>query len=72
VLHRHLKARRPMTDPFGVAGRQWLSEQVPAADERDTINAALRQIDFLTEESATIERALATFVLQSPSRLGCR
>jgi transposase len=65
VLHRNLKARPPMTDPFGIAGRQWLSEQVLPADERDTINAALRQIDFLTEEIATIERDLATFVLAS-------
>jgi hypothetical protein len=55
-----------------VAGRQSLSAQVLAADERVTINAALRQLDFLSEETATIERALATFVLQSPSRLGCR
>jgi transposase len=66
VLHRNLKARPPMTDPFGVAGRQWLSEQQLPGDERDTINAALRQIDFLTEEIATIERDLATFVLTSP------
>jgi transposase len=41
VLHRNLKARPPITDPFGVAGRQWLSEQSLFADERETTNAAL-------------------------------
>ena len=51
VLHRNLKARPPMTDPFGVAGRVWLSGQVVALDERDTIDAALRQIDSSTTRS---------------------
>ena len=50
-----------MTDPFGVAGRQWLSEQTVPVDERETIDAALRQIDFLTGEITTIERHLATW-----------
>lgn len=65
VLHRNLKNRPPMTDPFGVAGRQWLSEQALADDERDTLDAALRQIDFLTEEITKIERQLAAFALDS-------
>ena len=66
VLHRNLKERPPMTDPFGVAGRQWLAKQTLPADERDTITAGLRQIDFLTVEVTTIERDLAKFVLSSP------
>lgn len=66
VLHRNLKNRPPMTDAFGTAGRQWLAGQLLPADERDTIDAALRQIDFLTEEIAIIERDLANFVLASP------
>jgi len=66
VLHRNLTARPPMTDAFGVAGRQWLTRLVLPVDERDTINAALRQIDFLNEEITVIERDLATFVLGSP------
>lgn len=65
VLHRNLKNRPPMTDPFGVAGREWLAGQLLPADERDTIDAALRQIDFLTEEITIIERDLATLVLGS-------
>jgi transposase len=66
VLHRNLKHRPPMSDAFGAAGREWLAGQLLPADERDTIDAALRQIDFLTEEIAVIERDLAQFVLASP------
>jgi transposase len=66
VLHRNLKNRPPMSDPFGVAGRQWLSEQALPEDERDTVDAGLRQIDFLTEEVTKIERDLARFALDSP------
>jgi transposase len=66
VLHRNLKNKPPMSDAFGVAGREWLASQLLPGDERDTIDAALRQIDFLTEEITTIERDLATFVLASP------
>src|SRR5579875_900474 len=66
VLHRNLKNRPPMTDAFGVAGREWLAGQPLPADERDTIDAALRQIDLLTDEITAIERDLAKFVLASP------
>ena len=65
VLHRNLKPRPPMTDPFGVAGREWLARHVLPEDEQDTINAALRQIDFLNEEISTIERDLARFATDS-------
>src|SRR4051812_24397293 len=69
VLHRNLKPRPPMSDAFGVAGREWLARLWLPVDERDTVNAALRQIDFLTEEIATLERDLACFVLNSePAR----
>lgn len=66
VLHRNLKPRAPMTDAFGVAGRQWLSAQALPENERDTVDAALRQIDFLTEEITKIERDLALFAVDSP------
>jgi transposase len=65
VLHRNLKPRPPMSDPFGVAGRQWLARQALPVDEQDTIDAALRQIDFLNEEIQAIERDLARFATES-------
>src|SRR4051812_41524334 len=37
VLHRNLKPRPPMSDAFGVAGRDWLATMVLPDDERDTI-----------------------------------
>ncbi len=65
VLHRNLEPRPPMTDPFGVAGREWLSRQTLPVDEQDTIDAALRQIDFLNQEITTIEGDLARFATAS-------
>jgi transposase len=65
VLHRNLKHEPPMTDAFGAAGNEWLAGQLLPRDERDTIDAALRQIDFLTEETTTIEHDLAELVLNS-------
>ncbi|MCP9488817.1 MAG: IS110 family transposase [Solirubrobacteraceae bacterium MAG38_C4-C5] len=65
VLHRNLKPRPPMTDVFGVAGREWLAALALPVDERDTVNAGLRQIDFLTEEITTLERDLARYTLDS-------
>jgi transposase len=66
VLHRNLKPRPPMADLFGVAGRAWLADQTVPEDERDTIDGALRQIDFLTEEITKIERDLARYAIESP------
>jgi len=65
VLHRNLKPRPPMSDPFGVAGREWLARQELPVDEQDTVNAALRQIDFLNKEIATLETELARFAIGS-------
>jgi transposase len=65
VLHRNLKPRPPMADAFGVAGREWLAALALPVDERDTVNAGLRQIDFLTEEITTLERDLARYTLDS-------
>ena len=47
VLMRNLKGRPPMTDAFGKRGRAWLAELELPADERETVDGCLRQIDFL-------------------------
>jgi transposase len=59
VLHRNLKGRPPMTDLFGRAGRAWLAAQELPADERLTVDAGLRQLDFLGAELAEIDRLVA-------------
>lgn len=66
VLIRNLKGRPPMSDVFGRRGRAWLSDQLLPTDERETVEACLRQIDFFDGEVAVIDRALAEAVLASP------
>jgi len=65
TLIRNLKARPPVSDLFGVRGRCWLAEQALPADERETVEACLRQVDFLAAEIAVIDRALAELALGS-------
>ncbi|OPZ42373.1 MAG: Transposase IS116/IS110/IS902 family protein [Actinobacteria bacterium ADurb.BinA094] len=59
VLLRNLKGRPPASDPFGRKGRIWLAAQELPADERLTVDAALRQLDFLGAELAEIDRLVA-------------
>jgi len=59
VLARNLKGRPPMTDVFGKAGRQWLSALELPADESETLECCLREVDFLDSEIGLIERELA-------------
>jgi transposase len=65
VLVRNLKGRPPMSDLFGKKGRAWLTELELPDDERDTVEACLRQIDFLTTEIGHVDRQLAEQALQS-------
>ena len=53
ILQRDLAPRPPMTDLFGVKGRQWLAEQVESLpeDEQAMACACLRQVDFLGDRS---------------------
>ena len=63
VLHRNLKGRSPASDPFGAKGRTWIAEQQLPIDERLTVDAGLRQLDFVGEELAQIDRVIAQQVL---------
>jgi transposase len=65
ILIRNLKQRSPAADLFGAAGRRWLAGQQLPADEREMVEACLRGIDFLDQEVAAIDRALAKLVLAS-------
>ena len=67
ILQRNLAPRPPMTDLFGVKGRQWLAEQVESLpeDEQAMACACLRQVDFLDEEIALIDRDVARQALGS-------
>ena len=62
---RNLMGRPPMTDAFGKSGRVWLSGVDLPRDERQTVDGCLRQIDFLNEEVAILEREIALHSLDS-------
>jgi transposase len=65
VIARTLSERPPAGDLFGKRGRQWLAEQELPLDEQVTVVGCLRQIAFLDDEIAIIERALAQHALGS-------
>jgi transposase len=66
VLMRCLKGRPPASDLFGVNGRRWLSElELPTA-ERETVDAAMRQVEFLDCEIAAVEQPIAAKALSWP------
>ena len=66
VLARCLKERAPASDLFGVKGRRWLSEQDLPIEEQETVDAALRQVDFLDSEIAAVEQLIAAEALSWP------
>jgi transposase len=66
VLHRNLKGRCPASDSFGVKGRAWLVEQGLPVDERLTVDAALRQLDFLGDELRRVDRVIAEQIVDDP------
>jgi len=66
VLMRGLKDRPPASDLFGVKGRRWLSEQQLVLCERETVDAGLRQVDFLDAEIAAVDQLIATDALSWP------
>jgi transposase len=65
VLARNLKGRPPMSDVFGVRGREWLEALELPDDERETVAGCLRQVDFLDREVEALERGLARSALAS-------
>ena len=66
VLMRCLKDRAPASDLFGVKGRKWLAEQQLPVCERETVDAGLRQVDFLDSEIAQVEQLIAAEALSWP------
>jgi transposase len=66
VLGRNLCARPPVTDAFGKAGRRWMSALQLPVDERLTMNGCLRQVDFLDQEVAAMDREIAKAALAWP------
>jgi transposase len=66
VLMRCLVGPPPSTDLFGAKGRRWLADLALPEEERETLDSALRQIEFLDSEIEAVERPIAAEALKSP------
>jgi transposase len=66
ALVRRLITKPAVSDLFGLAGRQWLRQLELPVEERETVDGCLRQIEFLDEEIAEVEKSIATDALTSP------
>ena len=65
ALMRRLIAKPKVSDLFGREGRRWLAELELPAEERETVDSCLRQIDFLDSELAQADRVIADDALRS-------
>ena len=65
-LQRRLQAKPPCSDLFGVKGRQWLAGLELPLEERESVDAGVRQIEFLDSEIAAVERLIAQQALSWP------
>jgi transposase len=63
VLMRRLVGRPPVSDLFGVKGRQWLRQLELPVEECETVEGCMRHIEFLDTEIAEVERLIARYAL---------
>jgi transposase len=66
VLQRRLQGRPPCSDLFGVKGRRWLAGLELPVEERESVDAGLRHVEFLDSEIAAVERLIAQQALEWP------
>jgi transposase len=66
VLQRRLQGKPPCSDLFGVKGRDWLASLELPLEERESVDAGIRQIEFLNSEIAGVERLIAGQALSWP------
>jgi transposase len=64
-LMRCLVGRAPFSDLFGAKGRRWLSALELPEEERESVDSALRQIEFLDSEIEAVERLISAAALES-------
>jgi transposase len=65
-LQRRLQAKPPCSDLFGVKGRHWLASLELPLEERESVDAAMRHIEFLEAEIAAVEKLIARQALSWP------
>jgi transposase len=66
VLQRRLQGKPPCSDLFGVKGRRWLAGLELPLEERETVDAGIRHVEFLDAEIAAVERLIAQQALSWP------
>jgi transposase len=66
VLQRRLQGKPPCSDLFGVKGRRWLAGLELPLEERESVDAGLRHVEFLDSEIAAVERLIAQQSLEWP------
>jgi transposase len=66
LLIRRLITAPKVSDLFGQAGRAWLGELVLPLEERESLDASMRQIEFLDREPGDVERPIALDALGWP------
>jgi transposase len=66
VLHRRLQGKPPCSDLFGVKGRTWLAGLELPAEERESVDAGIRHVEFLDSEIVAVERLIAQQALSWP------
>jgi Transposase len=67
-LQRRLQGKPPCSDLFGVKGRLWLVGLELPPEERESVDAGLRHIEFLDAEIAAVERLIAQQALSWQAR----
>src|SRR5918999_784549 len=66
VLQRQLQGKPPCSDLFGVRGRRWLAALELPLEERESVDAGIRHVEFLDSEIAAVERLIAQQALGWP------
>jgi transposase len=66
VLARRLQGKPPCSDLFGVKGRDWLVSLELPLEERESVDAGIRHIEFLDSEIAAADRLIAGQALSWP------
>ena len=66
VLQRRLQSKPPCSDLFGVKGRTWLASVELPLEERESVDAGIRHVEFLDAEVAAVERLIAQQALSWP------
>jgi transposase len=66
VLQRRLQGKPPCSDLFGVKGRQWLGGLELPPEERESVDAGIRHVEFLDWEIREVERLIAKQALSWP------